>query len=143
MQTVTILTCDTSAAVAHKIECADTSLTRLVGLLGRSALNAGEGLWIHPSSGVHTFGMRFAIDVVGLDRNMRVIKLWRRVQPHRMTSVSTRIRSVLELAAGEIDARSLKIGQMLYAVSMQTETAAPAASTLRLLMINHPFRWSR
>lgn len=115
MQTVSILTRDTSAVVAHKVECADTSITRLVGLLGRSALNAGEGIWIQPSSGVHTFGMRFAIDAVGLDRDMRVVKLWRRVQPHRMTSVSTRICSVLELAAGEIDARSLEIGQTLYA----------------------------
>ena len=117
MQTVTIRERYTRAAVAHRVECADTSLTRLVGLLGRSVLNAGEGIWIQPSSGVHTFGMRFAIDVVGLDRDMRVVKLWRRVQPHRITSVSTKIRSVLELAAGEIDTRSLKIGQTLYAVS--------------------------
>lgn len=116
MQTVTILKRDTSAAVAHRVECADTSLTRLVGLLGRNVLNAGEGIWIHPSSGIHTFGMRFTIDVVGLDRDMRVIKLWRRVRPHRITSISTKVHSVLELAAGEIDTRCLEIGQMLYAV---------------------------
>ena len=119
MQVVTILARDSSAAIAHKIECADTFIRRLVGLLGRSALIAGEGIWIQPSSGVHTFGMRFAIDVVGLDREMRVVKLWRHVKPQRITSLSTRISSVLELAAGEIEAHSLQIGQRLYAIAAQ------------------------
>jgi uncharacterized membrane protein (UPF0127 family) len=115
MQTVTITSRDTSIAIGHRIECADTSITRLIGLLGKRTLCAGEGLWIKPSSGVHTFGMRFAIDVVGLDRDMRVVKLWSRVKPQRITCISTRVRSVLELAAGEIEARSLQIGTLLSA----------------------------
>lgn len=116
MHTVTIVKRNTSTAIGHKIGCADTSLTRLIGLLGRNRLAAGEGIWIHPCSGVHTFGMKFAIDVVGLDREMRVVKLWRRLKPHRLTSISTKVHSVLELASGEIDARSLGIGQALYAL---------------------------
>lgn len=119
MQVVTIFAHDTRAAIAHKIECADTSIRRLVGLLGRSTLNAGEGIWIQPSSGVHTFGMRFTIDVVGLDREMRIVKLWPQVKPHRATSVSIKISSVLELAAGEIEARALRIGQKLYTSAAQ------------------------
>ena len=115
MQTVVILNRTTCAEVGQCIKRAETSLTRLVGLLGKTNLEAGEGLWIRPSSGIHTFGMRFAIDVVGLDRNMRVVKLWPRVKPQRMTSISTRVQSVLELAAGEIEARSIQIGHVLHA----------------------------
>ena len=116
MQIVTILRRDNHTAVGHKIGCAHTSLTRLVGLLGRNTLNTGEGIWIQPSSGVHTFGMRFPIDVVGLDRNMRVVKLWSHVKPQRMTSISRQVSSVLELADGQIEARSLQVGLLLYVI---------------------------
>lgn len=125
MQTVAILNRLNGVVIGERIGCAQTSITRLVGLLGRSNLEGGEGIWIRPSSGIHTFGMRFAIDVVGLDRDMRVIKLWSRVKPHRVTSVSTRIRSVLELAAGEIAARSIQLGDVLNASPVQDDGANP------------------
>lgn len=121
MHTVAILNRLNGVVIGDRIGCAETSITRLVGLLGRSNLEAGEGIWIRPSSGIHTFGMRFAIDVVGLDRDMRVVKLWFRVKPHRITSVSTRIRSVLELAAGEIAARSIQLGDVLNISPVQDE----------------------
>ena len=113
MQIVTVLKRDNRKMVGHRIECAHTVLTRLIGLLGRNTVNAGEGIWIRPSSGIHSFGMRFPIDVVGLDRNMRVVKLWRNVRPQRLTSLSWKTRSVLELAAGEIDAHSVCVGDTL------------------------------
>ena len=58
-----------------RIAIADTSLTRLVGLMGRRRLDAGCGLLIRPSCGIHTFGMLFSIDVVALDRSLRVVKV--------------------------------------------------------------------
>ena len=115
MQNVAILNQTTCAEVGQGIRRAETSLARLVGLLGRSSLDAGEGIWICPSSGIHTFGMRFVIDVVGLDREMRVVKLWPRVKPQRMTSIHIAVKSVLELAAGEIEARSIQVGHVLHA----------------------------
>jgi uncharacterized membrane protein (UPF0127 family) len=115
MQTIVIHNQTSGAEIGDRIECAATPLTRLIGLLGRNHVAAGEGLWIKPSSGVHTFGMNCAIDVVGLDRSMRVVKLWPRLKPLRMTSISTQIKSVLELAAGEIEARSIQIGDVLSA----------------------------
>ena len=115
MQNVAILNQTTCAEVGQCIKRAESSLTRLLGLLGKGSLEAGEGIWIRPSSGIHTFGMRFAIDVVGLDREMRVVKLWPRVKPQRMTSVNMAVKSVLELAAGEIEARSIQIGHVLHA----------------------------
>jgi uncharacterized membrane protein (UPF0127 family) len=99
--------------VGENIELADTSLKRMVGLLGRRGLDAGAGLWIKPSSGVHTVGMAFAIDVVGLDRDLKVIKLWRRLVPYRLTSVSLQLRSVLELPSGTIAQSEIQLGDQL------------------------------
>ena len=123
MQTVAIRNQGNGVVVGDRIGCAETSITRLVGLLKRTTLARGEGIWIRPSSGIHTFGMRFAIDVVGLDRHMRVVRLWSRVKPFRITSVSPRIKSVLELAAGEIALRSIRLGDVLTAVPLQGQSA--------------------
>jgi uncharacterized membrane protein (UPF0127 family) len=102
-----------SCIVGDNVELADTSMTRLFGLLGRRGLDAGGGLWIKPSSGVHTFFMSFTIDVVGLDDNHKVIKLWRCLVPWRMTSVSLKMRSVLELPYGVITQTHMEVGDQL------------------------------
>src|SRR5713226_6840196 len=60
--------------LGQAIERADDSKTRRKGLLKRTGLQKGEGLWIVPCEAIHTFFMRFAIDVVFLDRNKRVVK---------------------------------------------------------------------
>ena len=99
--------------VGESIELADTSLKRMFGLLGRRGLDAGGGLWIKPSSGVHTFGMAFKIDVVGLDRDLKVIKLWRCLAPFRVTAVSLKLRSVLELPSGTISQTQMKLGDQI------------------------------
>lgn len=61
-------------------------------------------------------GMRFSIDVVGLDKAMRVVKVWRKLRPFRMTSVSCKIKNVLELSAGQIDACQIESGDQLEIV---------------------------
>lgn len=99
--------------VGDNIELADTSLSRMFGLLGRRGLDAGGGLWIKPSSGVHTFGMAFRIDVVGLDRELKVMKLWRCLAPFRVTSVSLKMQSVLELPCGTISQAQLQVGDQV------------------------------
>ncbi len=99
--------------VGENIGLADTSMTRMFGLLGRKGLDAGEGLWIKPSSGVHTFFMRFSIDVIGLDRELNVIKIWRCLPPFRITSVSMKLKSVIELPCGAIKAADVRIGDKL------------------------------
>jgi uncharacterized membrane protein (UPF0127 family) len=99
--------------VGDSIELADTSLKRMFGLLGRRGLDAGGGLWIKPSSGVHTFGMAFKIDVVGLDRDLKVIKLWRCLVPFRVTSVSLKLKSVIELPCGTIKKTQIQLGDQM------------------------------
>jgi uncharacterized membrane protein (UPF0127 family) len=99
--------------IGDRVIVADTSMTRLFGLLPKRGLDAGEGLWIRPSSGVHTFFMRFTIDVIGLDKNLRVIKLWSDLVPYRVTSVSMKIASVVELPAGTIRESQVQVGDAI------------------------------
>lgn len=102
-----------SNLVGGRVLVAETSLARAVGLLGRRGLEAGGGMLFCPSSGVHTVGMLFAIDVVGLDREMRVVRLWPDLAPFRVTAISFAVRSVLELAAGQIASTGLEVGDCL------------------------------
>jgi hypothetical protein len=111
--------------VGDKVELADTSFKRMFGLLGRRGLDAGGGLWIKPSSGVHTVGMAFKIDVVGLDSDLKVIKLWRCMPPFRLTSVSMKVKSVLEFPCGVIAGSQMQIGDQLH-ITLISESA-PAA----------------
>jgi uncharacterized membrane protein (UPF0127 family) len=99
--------------IGTQIAVAETSLTRLVGLVGRRRLDAGCGLLIRPSSGIHTFGMLFAIDVIALNKSLQVVKLWRRLPPFRITSISLKVHSVLELPAGEISRCRIEVGDQL------------------------------
>jgi uncharacterized protein len=118
MQMLTIRNLTRLNVVGTRIRLAETSLTRALGLLGQGGVEAGGGLLIRPSSGVHTVGMRFAIDVVGLDARMRVVRLWPDLVPYRLTSVRFAIRSVLELAAGQIAATGLQVGDFLEVDSL-------------------------
>ncbi len=113
MRSVKVTNRTRGTILGENVEVANTSLTRLWGLLGREKLGTGGGLWIKPSSGVHTVGMKFPIDVVGLDRQMRVVKLWHEIVPFRVTSVSFKVASVLELAAGRIRECLVEIGDVL------------------------------
>ncbi len=101
------------AVIGRHIACAHTAASRLVGLLKHDSLASGAGIWIRPSFGVHTFGMRFTIDAVGLDEQLRVLKLWRQLRPRRVTGIHLRVKSVLELAAGEIARLDICLGDQL------------------------------
>ena len=85
-------------------------------------------MWIKPSSGVHTFGMAFGIDVVGLDRDLKIIKLWRCLPPFRVTSISLKLRSVIELPCGAISQSQMQIGDQLQILSAALSGAATAPS---------------
>lgn len=113
MPPVTVRNATRNSLIGDRVTVADTSLTRMFGLLGKRGLDPGEGLWIKPSSGVHTVFMRFAIDVVGLDKELRVVKLWPDLVPYRLTSVSTRVRSVVELPAGQIARSDVRVGDQI------------------------------
>jgi uncharacterized membrane protein (UPF0127 family) len=99
-------------AVARCVSRASTSETRRKGLLGRESLLPGEGLWILPCEGIHTVGMRFAIDLIYLDRGRRIRKVVRNVRPWRI-SLCLSAHSVLELPAGAAEAGTCQVGDIL------------------------------
>lgn len=113
MKLVTVTIPEKAVTVGSRIGLADTSLSRLFGLLGKRGLDPGSGILIRPSSSVHTFGMSFPIDVVALDRDLRVLKLWPKLVPWRVTSISLKTWSMLELAPGQIEACRIEPGDQL------------------------------
>jgi uncharacterized membrane protein (UPF0127 family) len=98
--------------LATCLEVAGTDKTRRKGLLGRECLAPGGGLWIVPCESVHTFFMRFPIDLVYLDRKHRVRKLRSEVGPWRL-SACLAAHSVLELVAGTIRSTQTQCGDTL------------------------------
>jgi uncharacterized membrane protein (UPF0127 family) len=98
--------------LATSMEVANTNSKRRKGLLGREGLSSGGGLWICPCESVHTFWMRFPIDLVYLDRKNRIRKLVNEVRPWRL-SACLRAHSVLELPSGTIRATQTQRGDIL------------------------------
>jgi len=99
--------------LADKAIFAETLWKRLVGLLGREGLGEGEALVIRPCSGIHTFFMRFPIDVIFLDRDSRVRKVIRSMQPFRLSSLVFGAREVIELPSGTIFASHTEVGDII------------------------------
>src|SRR4051812_47549252 len=91
---------------------ADTAPARMRGLLGRDRLEPGEGLLIRPTNSVHMFFMRFAIDVVFVDRDLSVRKIVERLQPWRMAGCRG-ARAALELPAGSASRAGITVGERL------------------------------
>ena len=100
------------SVLATEADVADTSRKRRVGLLKHSSLPPGQGLWIAPCEGIHTFGMKFPIDVIFLDRAKKVIKVRPRMGPWKL-ALSFFAHSVLELPAGTIAEARCERGDQL------------------------------
>lgn len=101
-----------NSVVASSADIADTSQKRRTGLLKHTHLAAGEGLWIVPCEAVHSFGMKFAIDVLYLSKQKKVIKIRDNMKKSRM-SVCFRAHSVLELPAGHAALTGTVVGDQL------------------------------
>lgn len=98
--------------LATQVEVAGSGESRRKGLLGRDGLGPGEGLWIVPCESVHTFFMRFAIDLVYLDGKHRVRKVRSAVGPWRLSACLT-AHSILELPAGVVQASRTERGDQV------------------------------
>ena len=101
--------------VATNVSVADSYFRRLVGLLGKTRkwARAGRGLWIIPSHGIHTIGMLFPIDLIFLDREKNVVHLEEHVRPFRISRVSLKSYSVLELPAHTVFRTGTCVGDQL------------------------------
>jgi uncharacterized protein len=98
--------------ICERCEVADNPLLRLRGLLGRKGLAGGEGLLLKPAPAIHTCFMRFPIDAVFLDGELRVVGVSEAVRPWRLARAKG-ARSVIELAAGESRRLGLSVGDRL------------------------------
>lgn len=101
--------------LATDMRLAATHWSRFRGLMGtaQETFPAGKGLWIVPSHGVHTFAMRFPIDVVYLNRDNVVLHLERELKPWRVGPVRRAAASVLELPGKTLHSTQTDIGDEL------------------------------
>jgi len=112
--------CTKQTLLASELELADTGWARMKGLLGRqsSEFQNGRGLWIVPCEGVHTIGMSFAIDVIYLDADYRVLRIYHSLAPFRIAAVKRKTSSVIELPAGTLVRTQTQIGDLLQISSV-------------------------
>ena len=101
--------------VATDATVADNYFRRLIGLLGKTNRWAklGRGIWIIPSRGVHSIGMLFPIDLVFLSKDKQVVHLEEHFRPFRVSRVSLKSASVLELPTHTIYRSKTQVGDIL------------------------------
>jgi hypothetical protein len=99
--------------LATKVRKADNFVTRLVGLLKRKTLGPEEALWLLPSKGIHTIGMKFPIDVIFLNGKNKVVSIIPAMAPQRVSWFRFTAYSVLELPEGTIRKSRTEIGDEL------------------------------
>lgn len=102
----------TDGELVCRARVATSFASRFRGLMGTARLPRGSGLLFPGSRSVHTHFMRFPIDVVFLDRELRVLRVADAVKPWRAAACRG-ARAVLELAAGEASARGIAVGERL------------------------------
>jgi len=98
--------------VCPAVSVADTAASRMKGLLGRRSLATGEGLLLRPAGSIHTAFMRFPIDAVFLDANLRVLRVEANLRPWRIAA-QRGARAVVELPAGTAEGMGLAVGLTL------------------------------
>ncbi|HMD86830.1 MAG TPA: DUF192 domain-containing protein [Terriglobia bacterium] len=115
--------------VATHAQVADGYFSRLVGLLGTTGgwARPGKGLWIVPSYGVHTIGMLYALDLVFLNRDLVVVDVEEHVRPFRISKVSFKADSVLELPVHSVFRTETRVGDQLEISPVRAHD--PAVST--------------
>jgi uncharacterized membrane protein (UPF0127 family) len=113
---------ESGSVVAEHVEVADTIWSRFVGLMFRRELPPGHGLVIRPCNSIHMFFMRFALDVVFIDGDGRVVRVLDSIRPWRASSLVRGAKAAIELPAGTAGRAALAPGTVVRMV----ETVAPA-----------------
>jgi len=104
----------TNQTLIPQLEEARTFWSRGKGLLGRESLPEGQALWIHHCNSIHTCFMKFAIDCVFVDKNLKVKALYSEVKPWRLILPVWGASSVIEMSAGSINKMNVSVGDQLY-----------------------------
>lgn len=96
-----------------KVTAAKSFFKKLAGLVFSRPLNLNEGLLIECCSSIHTFWMRFSIDVVFIDRNNVIVYLMENLRPFRLSPIIREAVNVLELRSGAIKHNMMKTDDIL------------------------------
>ena len=139
MKTIALRTAE-GRFVAHEVRIAYSLAARLLALSRERSLPTRAGLLLSPACGIHTLGMRFAVDVVFLSRQMRVLGLAPRLRPWRVLLAPRGTGRVLELAAGQIAAVGLKPGTFIVVESSQPECRRPPITFSLRVPLRHEDR---
>ncbi|MCG3148849.1 MAG: hypothetical protein PCFJNLEI_02298 [Verrucomicrobiae bacterium] len=114
--------------VADRCRFANSVFKRMIGLLNRAAFAPGEGLLLDRCYGIHTIGMRFAIDVLFLDRDLHVMRAVPALPPYR-TCVVRQAVYVLELPVGAIAQSRTEAGDQIQMRTVGTDTTTAGLKT--------------
>ncbi|MFH1046557.1 MAG: DUF192 domain-containing protein [Candidatus Omnitrophota bacterium] len=109
MQTVQIINATKNTIIAQEGHLALSFEQRLRGLLGRTSLGTSEAMILNPCSSIHTLFMHFAIDVVFVDKNMQIVKIFEQLSPNRLTPIIWNAKLAIELPAGKINQTNTQI----------------------------------
>lgn len=96
-----------------KVKIADNFILRTKGLIGKSTLPDGEGLFLYNTISIHMCFMRFAIDAIYFDKQYKIVKIVRNLKPWTGISGCLKAKSCLELRAGEADRLGLAVGDVV------------------------------
>lgn len=102
-----------NTVLASEVIIADSLLKRMKGLLGRKEFKEGQAIILAPCNGIHTFFMRFPIDVLFVDRENMIIALRQAIKPFRLSAFYRQAKFVIELAAGSLIASGSTKGDIL------------------------------
>jgi uncharacterized protein len=115
------------------VAAADTMFSRLRGFIGRLKLRSEEGIWVVPSSGIHTVGLLFPLDLIYLDEHHRVIHLVEYFPSFRIAPLKTQAKSVLELPTHTIYSSQTQPGdQLVICVAEEMENRLKTGHAVEL-----------
>jgi uncharacterized membrane protein (UPF0127 family) len=97
-----------------KMEVANTLVSRMKGLIGKEKIESGYGLWIKKCNSIHTFLMSFPIDVIFVDKNLKVKKCIEQIEPNKIVWPIFGASSVIELKSGFLSEHKTQIGDQLH-----------------------------
>lgn len=113
MKTTQIFNVTKGVVIAQEAQFAATFGERLKGLLGRSSLSDNQALILKPCTSIHTFFMRFAIDVLFLGKDNRIVKVVQNIHPNRLSPIVWASQMAIELPAGKITQTNTQTGDSI------------------------------